>query len=131
MVPAFPLIRAAREAPRATVTTNATEAMASAELISQLLHRVAVGQHEFYVGGAGSGAPMHFHGPAWNALAFGEKRWFLTPPQHATFSNIPAREWLQHVYPRTVVSRQTAANRSESDAAEDEEAEEALIRSPP
>jgi len=131
MAPSAPLIRAVAEAPSAAVTTNATEAMASAELISQLLHRVAVGQHEFYVGAAGSGAPMHFHGPAWNALAFGEKRWFLTPPQHATFSNIPAREWLEHVYPKAAVAQQAGGGRSEGAAAEDDEAVDALIRSPP
>lgn len=31
--------------------------------------------HQFFVGGSGSGAPLHFHGAAWNALAFGAKRW--------------------------------------------------------
>lgn len=29
----------------------------------------------------------HRHGDAWNAIAFGEKRWSLLPPAKATFSN--------------------------------------------
>jgi hypothetical protein len=32
-------------------------------------------QPQFFLGAAGTGAPVHFHGDAWNAIAFGAKRW--------------------------------------------------------
>jgi hypothetical protein len=48
---------------------------------------------EFYFGPPGSGAPWHYHDPAFNALAYGRKRWFITPPRRAVFSNTPAVEW--------------------------------------
>jgi len=35
---------------------------------------------QFFLGPAGSGAPWHFHSDAFNALAHGTKRWFVTPP---------------------------------------------------
>lgn len=41
---------------------------------------------QFYLGPAGSGAPVHFHGHAINSLAFGEKLWFLHPPSQAFYS---------------------------------------------
>ena len=54
---------------------------------------------QFFLGQAGSGAPVHFHCDAWNTIAFGSKRWFLTPPSHAIFSKKPIKQWLQHDYP--------------------------------
>jgi hypothetical protein len=32
-------------------------------------------QPQFFFGPAGSGAPVHFHGDAWNVVAYGAKRW--------------------------------------------------------
>ena len=49
---------------------------------------------QFYLGSAGSAAPMHFHEDAFNALAYGEKRWILLPPSRAAFSTVPGTEWL-------------------------------------
>ena len=49
---------------------------------------------QYYVGPAGSGAPLHYHCDAWNALAFGRKRWFLQTPADAVFSNRPVSQWL-------------------------------------
>ena len=48
---------------------------------------------EFYFGPPGSGAPWHYHDPAFNALAYGRKRWFVMPPSRAVFSNKPSVEW--------------------------------------
>lgn len=54
---------------------------------------------QFYIGAAGSGAPQHFHGDAWNALAHGLKQWWLFPPAAAGYSTIPVAEWAQLVLP--------------------------------
>ena len=48
---------------------------------------------QLYVGPPGSAAPMHFHGAAVNALAYGRKRWFLAPPRIANFSTEPGTYW--------------------------------------
>jgi len=45
---------------------------------------------QFYLGGPGSGAPMHFHFDAVNVLAHGEKQWLLRPPAEAEYSTVPA-----------------------------------------
>ena len=41
---------------------------------------------QFFLGQAGSGAPIHFHCDAWNTIAHGSKRWILSPPSSAIFS---------------------------------------------
>ena len=41
---------------------------------------------QFYLGPAGSGAPVHFHGHAVNTLSYGQKKWFLFPPSDAFYS---------------------------------------------
>ena len=46
---------------------------------------------QFFLGGAGTGAPLHFHEAAVNVLAFGRKDWLLLPPSLAAFSTQPAR----------------------------------------
>ena len=54
---------------------------------------------QFFLGPAGSGAPPHYHKHAWNALAYGRKRWFLWPPAAAMYSSMPIRRWLEEVLP--------------------------------
>jgi hypothetical protein len=48
---------------------------------------------QYYVGPPGSGAPSHWHCDAWNALAYGRKRWFLNDPTQAMFSKQPVSEF--------------------------------------
>ena len=48
-----------------------------------LLRTVSI---QFYVGGTGAGAQPHWHGPAWNWLLRGRKRWMLWPPEQATYA---------------------------------------------
>ena len=50
---------------------------------ASLLKTVSI---QFYIGAAGSGAQPHWHAPAWNWLARGEKRWHLWPPIDATYA---------------------------------------------
>ena len=52
---------------------------------------------QFYLGPAGSGAPLHWHVDAVNLLAHGRKRWFLAPPAAAAFSTVPAGAWLDQL----------------------------------
>jgi hypothetical protein len=48
---------------------------------------------QFFLGPGNSGAPLHSHTDAVNALAFGAKRWWLQPPDRAEFHTAPAYEW--------------------------------------
>ena len=58
---------------------------------------------QFYIGGPGSGAPMHVHKDAFNVLAYGEKRWLLLPPRDAVYSAEPISEWLAAAPARGVI----------------------------
>jgi ankyrin repeat protein len=60
----------------------------------------AVVSVQFYLGPRGSGAPLHYHGSAWNLLVHGRKRWFLLPPQRAAYSTRPVLEWIERDYAR-------------------------------
>ena len=53
---------------------------------------------QFYVGPALSGAPVHFHRSAWNVLMYGQKRWFLLPPESAFYSTQHVWDWWKDVY---------------------------------
>lgn len=50
-------------------------------------------QLQLFLGDRGSGAPLHHHQAAINALAFGRKRWLLKPPSRAAWSSQPSLEW--------------------------------------
>ena len=52
---------------------------------------------QFYLGPAGSGAPLHYHDFAWNALVYGKKGWVLMQPDRALFSNEPAAKMVQRL----------------------------------
>ena len=53
---------------------------------------------QFYVGGALSGAPPHFHRTAWNFLVYGKKRWFIFPPKDAFYSKEHVWDWWRERY---------------------------------
>ena len=53
---------------------------------------------QFYVGGAGTGAPFHFHADAFNFLVHGSKRWFLLKPEDAVYSRKPTLRWFREDY---------------------------------
>lgn len=54
--------------------------LAYMSLLSSL--KAATGQlwHQYYLGPAGSGSPLHYHCQAFNTLTVGEKLWVLVPP---------------------------------------------------
>ena len=54
---------------------------------------------QFYLGAAGSGAPLHFHGDAFNVLVHGRKQWWLFPPDAGNYSAMPAMQWVSEVLP--------------------------------
>ena len=55
---------------------------------------VAPAATQWYLGPPGSGAPIHFHQDAWNALAYGSKRWLLLPPGESRYSSQPILDLL-------------------------------------
>lgn len=56
---------------------------------------------QFYLGPPLSGAPVHFHRNAWNLLIYGQKRWFLYPPDRAFYSKEPVWEWWKETYQKS------------------------------
>ena len=59
---------------------------------------ISSSKFQFYLGPALSGAPVHFHRSAWNLLVYGEKRWFLFPPNTAFYSKQHVWDWWQNEY---------------------------------
>ena len=53
---------------------------------------------QFYLGAAGTGAPMHFHVHAYNVLVHGRKRWMVMPPRHGVYSKQHITSWLHGDY---------------------------------
>ena len=53
---------------------------------------------QFYLGSPLSGAPVHFHRNAWNVLIYGQKRWFLYPPDKAFYSKEHVWDWWRGTY---------------------------------
>eukprot|EP00326_Haptolina_ericina_P032965 CAMPEP_0181235034 /NCGR_PEP_ID=MMETSP1096-20121128/37336_1 /TAXON_ID=156174 ORGANISM="Chrysochromulina ericina, Strain CCMP281" /NCGR_SAMPLE_ID=MMETSP1096 /ASSEMBLY_ACC=CAM_ASM_000453 /LENGTH=101 /DNA_ID=CAMNT_0023329939 /DNA_START=18 /DNA_END=320 /DNA_ORIENTATION=- len=53
---------------------------------------------QFYLGPPGSGAPWHYHTTAINTLAYGRKRWFLTPPELSQYSTQHPAAWFEQEY---------------------------------
>ena len=51
---------------------------------------------QFNLGPALTGAQPHFHGDAWNGLAYGRKQWFISRPSRAFFARSGQRviDWL-------------------------------------
>lgn len=42
---------------------------------------------QWALGGEGSGAPVHFHNTAWNAVVYGAKKWIFYPPSRSVMSH--------------------------------------------
>ena len=61
-------------------------------------------------GGAGTGAPVHYHNTAWNALVYGAKYWVMYPPHTLVMSNKQILKFIEdginqniYVYNTTIV----------------------------
>lgn len=50
---------------------------------------------QFYLGSAGTGAPVHFHTHAYNVLVHGRKKWTLLPPRHSLYATEHIQNWLK------------------------------------
>ena len=61
---------------------------------------------QFYLGPAASGAQPHWHGAAWNWLVHGRKRWYLWPPEEASY----AQAHVTHALGAHVLGAHTRAN---------------------
>ena len=49
---------------------------------------------QWALGAEGTGAPVHFHNTAWNALVYGAKKWVMYPPSHRFMSNRHIKDFL-------------------------------------
>ena len=47
-----------------------------------------------------TGAPIHFHGNAINALVHGRKLWTFLPPRHSLYSTKHISKWINEEYPQ-------------------------------
>lgn len=61
---------------------------------------------QLFVGGPGSGAPMHYHQDAFNTLLYGQKHWYLQPPspkgprgQGSEFGIVAIADYVNKVIP--------------------------------
>ena len=54
---------------------------------------IDINKLQFYLGPTLSGSPVHFHRNAWNILVYGQKRWFLYPPDKAFYSKQHVWDW--------------------------------------
>ena len=50
---------------------------------------------QWALGGAGTGAPVHYHNSAWNMLIYGAKKWFLYAPRNAIMSNKQIKDYTE------------------------------------
>jgi hypothetical protein len=71
------------------------------QMLDHLLERIqetgviyTTDRAQFGLGLGGTGAPVHFHRPAFNFNLRGTKRWFLFPQESAAWSNTPMSELL-------------------------------------
>ena len=55
--------------------------------ISEVVERKDFVNAQWAIGPKGSGAPVHYHNAAWNALVYGAKKWFLYTPHNNIMSN--------------------------------------------
>ena len=53
---------------------------------------------QFYMGPPLSGVPVQFHRNAWDVLIYGQKRWFVYPPDRALYSKQHVWEWWKETY---------------------------------
>jgi ribosomal protein L16 Arg81 hydroxylase len=59
------------------------------------------GAYSFGLAAAGTGVPFHFHGPGFGEVVFGQKRWFMYPPEKTPHfhPNRTTLQWLVEDYP--------------------------------
>ena len=59
---------------------------------------------ELFIGAAGSGAQVHRHDAAINALVYGVKHWYMFPPTQRKFApdafGMPVDEWVEQILPQ-------------------------------
>ena len=59
---------------------------------------------ELFIGAAGSGAQVHRHDGAINALVYGVKHWYMFPPTQRKFApdafGMPVDEWVEQILPQ-------------------------------
>lgn len=67
-------------------------------ILDPSLTYISMAKTYFYLGTTFTGAAPHFHRSAWNLLVYGQKRWFLYPPDRASYSKQPVLDWWRENY---------------------------------
>jgi hypothetical protein len=65
-------------------------------LLDDLPYPTKVMAKQLFVGPALSGAPIHWHNTAMNAIAYGRKHWFLVPPNQTFYSVWPTKNMVKN-----------------------------------
>ena len=68
------------------------------DILNPDLTHISTMKTQFYIGPPLSGAPVHFHHSAWNVLIYGNKRWFVYPPDRAFYSKQHIWDWWKETY---------------------------------
>jgi hypothetical protein len=66
--------------------------------IPGFFQNIPLRMRQFILGPRDSGAPPHFHGSAYNALVYGQKKWFIWKPEDSFFSFQHIKKWLSEPY---------------------------------
>ena len=66
-------------------------------LNSDLTH-ISTTKTQFYLGPPLSGVPVQFHRNSWDVLIYGQRRWFVYPPDRAFYSKQHVWEWWKETY---------------------------------
>ena len=66
-------------------------------LDSDLTH-ISTTKTQFYLGPPLSGVPVQFHRNSWDVLIYGQRRWFIYPPDRAFYSKRHVWEWWRKTY---------------------------------
>lgn len=69
----------------------------------QQLLRLRLNDAQLYIGGVGSGSPVHFHAASLNANFMGIKRYVLLPPENSVYSTVPVAKWSRSTVQRPIL----------------------------
>lgn len=69
-------------------------------VLNENITHISTTKMQFHLGPPLSGSPPHFRRNSWNVLIYGQKRWFLYPPNKAFYSKQSVWDWWRGEYSR-------------------------------